>query len=112
MVTAVTQLLPSIWLASWLSTENDDEKQALPSYPTIFGVLIGVYMLLTVLRSFTICQVMSTSATNLHDLITRSVLRATVLFFEQNPAARILSRFSKDLVIFDIVVPSITAVAA
>ena len=35
-----------------------------------------------------------------------------MLFFEQNPIGRILSRFSRDVVIFDIVVPSIAAIAA
>ena len=46
----------------------------------------------------------------MHDAITKRVLRANILFFEHNPIGRIVARFSKDLVVFDLVVPIISII--
>ena len=46
----------------------------------------------------------------MHDAITKRVLRANILFFDQNPIGRIVARLSKDLVVFDLVVPIISII--
>jgi ABC-type multidrug transport system fused ATPase/permease subunit len=41
------------------------------------------------------------SSTNLLKKMTEKVIRAKILFFDSNPIGRILTRFSKDMVILD-----------
>ena len=74
-------------------------------YPTVFAALIGIYIVTTFLRSIVIYQIVLKSATKLHDTITQRVLRANILFFDSNPIGRIVTRFSKDLITFDLIVP-------
>ena len=42
--------------------------------------------------------------------ISVSELEANIVFFDRNPIGRILSRFSKDLLVFDLVVPIISII--
>ena len=37
--------------------------------------------------------------------MTEKVLRAKILFFDSNPIGRIITRFSKDIAVFDMVIP-------
>ena len=71
----------------------------------IFGILIVCFIVFTMIRSLTIFRIILKSSTNIHNAITERVLRAKILFFDSNPIGRIVTRFSKDLVIFDLVVP-------
>ena len=41
----------------------------------------------------------------MHQAMTKSVLRSTILFFDSNPIGRIVTRFSKDMIVFDLVLP-------
>jgi hypothetical protein len=41
----------------------------------------------------------------MHKAMTNRILRATLLFFDSTPIGRIVTRFSKDVGIFDAVVP-------
>lgn len=45
------------------------------------------------------------SITNLLKRVTENVLRAKIVFFDANPVGRILTRFSKDVVMFDMMFP-------
>ena len=47
------------------------------------------------------------ATTNMHYQMTRTVIRAKILFFDSNPSGRIISRFSKDLGILDYLIPMI-----
>ena len=109
LLTALTQLLPSIWLAKWLSEEENEESEDMIN-PAIFGSLIAVFLLFSLMRSLTIFQIILKGATNLHDAVTKSVLRANILFFDENPIGRIMTRFSRDLMVFDLVVPIISII--
>jgi len=62
-------------------------------------------------RSLIIFKLILTSATNLHNTMTEHVLRANILFFDSNPIGRIITRFSKDLIMFDLVVPVLLMIA-
>ena len=79
-------------------------------YPVVFGALIGGFVILTMLRSVAIFQVILKSSTNLHDAITKRVLRANIIFFDSNPIGRIITRFSKDLIVFDLIIPILTII--
>lgn len=44
----------------------------------------------------------------MHNKMTDVVLRARIIFFDSNPIGRIVTRFSKDLIMLDLVLPPIT----
>ena len=44
--------------------------------------------------------------TNMYHKMCEKVLRANILFFDSNPIGRILTRFSKDMAVLDLIVPS------
>ena len=79
-------------------------------YPTVFAILIGIFIILTMLRSLSLFKIILTSSTNLHDAIVRRVLRANIVFFDSNPIGRIVTRFSKDLIVFDLLAPIISII--
>ena len=108
LITAITQLLPSLWLIWWLDNNALDQQDKV--YPIVFIILIVIFLIFTILRSLALFKVLLKSATNMHDAVTHSVLRANITFFDQNPIGRILSRFSKDLLVFDLVVPIISII--
>lgn len=68
-------------------------------------ILFGVVSYLT--RSFSFYYVCLRIATNLHDMIFRSVSRAKMIFFNANPSGRILNRFAKDMYRVDTLLPII-----
>lgn len=69
----------------------------------LFLILFGVLSFLT--RSFSFYYLCLRIATNLHDMIFRSVSRAKMVFFNANPSGRILNRFAKDLYRVDSLLP-------
>ena len=44
----------------------------------------------------------------MHLAMTKKLVRAKVVFFDSNPIGRILTRFSKDMAVLDLIVPSIS----
>jgi len=107
-LTAVAQLMPSFWLTEWLKQDLEGQQDSI--YPIVFSVLVAVFIVLTMIRSIVIFHLILSSATNLHNEMTRKVLRANILFFDSNPIGRIVTRFSKDLIVFDLVVPIIAII--
>ena len=67
-------------------------------------------MILTMIRSLSLFKIILTSSTNLHDAIVQRVLRANIIFFDSNPIGRIVTRFSKDLITFDLMAPIISII--
>ncbi len=43
--------------------------------------------------------------TNLHNVVSERVIRAKILFFDSNPIGRIVTRFSKDIMVLDFILP-------
>ena len=43
----------------------------------------------------------------MHFQMTEKILRANILFFDSNPIGRIVTRFSKDIMVLDMVMPVI-----
>ena len=100
--------MPSLWLTRWL--DGDLEEQQKSIYPIVFGALIGGFVIITVIRSVALFKIILKSSTNLHDAITKRVLRANIIFFDSNPIGRIVTRFSKDLIVFDLMVPILSII--
>lgn len=47
----------------------------------------------------------------MHDRMVQKVIRSKIVFFDSNPIGRIFTRFSKDVTILDLVLPSISILA-
>lgn len=59
-------------------------------------------------RETTIFSILLSTTTKMHHSMSEKILRANILFFDSNPIGRILTRFSKDMAVMDLVVPSIS----
>ena len=68
-------------------------------------VLIGVSISTAFLREMTIFNILIRSSSNIHKEMSYKIVRAKVVFFDSNPIGRILTRFSKDMAVLDLIVP-------
>lgn len=62
----------------------------------MYGMLTGLVIVISILRSGMFFEAAARAATRIHNLVAARVLRAPLSFFHTNPAGRILNRFSKD----------------
>jgi len=70
-------------------------------------MLICGSFVLAVLRELTIFNIIIRSTSNIHHAMSKRIVRAQVVFFDSNPIGRILTRFSKDMVVLDLIVPTV-----
>ena len=73
------------------------DQQRAPSTLAIYGVLVFGSLFVSTLGAFSIFYATLRSSEKLHNRMTSAVVKAPVLFFDTNPAGRILNRFSKDI---------------
>ena len=78
-------------------TEMPFEQQKNYFTLLVYGAIVTVSLILTTLSSFFFYLTALKSSENLHDELTKAVIKAPVLFFDTNPVGRILNRFSKDI---------------
>ncbi|KAL5236135.1 hypothetical protein ACI65C_003545 [Semiaphis heraclei] len=71
----------------------------------VFAVITTSIIISTLIRSAFFVSVCTTSSTNLHNRMLRSIIRTTMHFFNKNPSGRILNRFSKDIGSIDEMLP-------
>ena len=71
----------------------------------VCGSIVMVSFLLTTISSFCFYLATLKASENLHDEMTKAVIKAPVLFFDINPVGRILNRFSKDIGNMDDLLP-------
>ena len=69
-------------------------------------MLIGISFCVALMREFTIFNIVIRSSSNMHQAMSKTMVRAKILFYDSNPIGRILTRFSKDMTVLDLVVPS------
>ncbi|XP_032233126.2 ATP-binding cassette sub-family C member 4 [Nematostella vectensis] len=98
-------ILPDVWLL--LMTQMPSEQRKLPLNFYIYGGLVGVALLLSVIRASLFFSSVLNSSQRLHNEMVESVLKAPVLFFDTNPAGRIMNRFSKDIGCMDELLPDV-----
>ena len=77
------------------------------SYTTllVYGSVVTGSLLFTLISSFCFYLAALKASENLHDQMTKAVMKAPVLFFDTNPVGRILNRFSKDIGCMDDILP-------
>lgn len=73
----------------------------------IYGSLASAAFLFPIIRAYTFFQISIRTSEKLHDKMVNSVLQAPVLFFDTNPAGRILNRFSEDMGSLDELLPKV-----
>ena len=71
----------------------------------VYGSIVTGSLLLTLISSFCFYLAALKASENLHDHMTKAVMKAPVLFFDTNPVGRILNRFSKDVGCMDDILP-------
>uniref|UniRef100_A0A5G2R7R0 Uncharacterized protein n=1 Tax=Sus scrofa TaxID=9823 RepID=A0A5G2R7R0_PIG len=76
-------------------------------YLTAYSVLTAGTVLFGITRSLLMFYILVNSSQTFHNKMLESILRAPVLFFNRNPAGRILNRFSKDTGHMDDLLPQI-----
>ncbi|XP_020606653.1 multidrug resistance-associated protein 4-like, partial [Orbicella faveolata] len=97
-------LIAPFW---WLSrmTEMPFGQQKSHTTLLVYGSIVTGSLLLTLISSFCFYLAALKASENLHDQMTKAVMKAPVLFFDTNPAGRILNRFSKDVGCMDDILP-------
>ena len=68
-------------------------------------ILIAISFFIAIAREFTIFNILIRSTTNIHKEMAQKIVRAKVVFFDSNPIGRILTRFSKDMAVLDLIMP-------
>ncbi|CAG0881128.1 unnamed protein product [Darwinula stevensoni] len=71
----------------------------------IYVAIVVALFLLSIFRTVLFFHICMNSSINLHSRMFKSVLRAPVTFFDNNPVGRILNRFSKDVGASDDMLP-------
>lgn len=67
-------------------------------------------MLSSHLKCWAQVKLIVTANTNMHNIMTERILRAPILFYDSNPIGRITTRFSKDMMMIDVLIPNFSNV--
>ncbi|XP_033642849.1 multidrug resistance-associated protein 4-like [Asterias rubens] len=124
--TQVAYIFTDLWLAYWTEEEEkkqfmnltdmpiqeltdhdeDDFRSSLLNFSLtfttiesayIYGGLVIILFLMAICRSILSFKIMIKSSRNLHDRMFRTIIKSPTIFFDTNPAGRILNRFTKDI---------------
>jgi ATP-binding cassette, subfamily C (CFTR/MRP), member 4 len=72
----------------------------------MFVGAVALFIFVCLLRSAITFWIFAVCVTNLHNIVSERVIRAKILFFDSNPIGRIVTRFSKDILVLDFIVPA------
>lgn len=71
----------------------------------MYSFSIILVLVLTLARSYSFFKLCLRASITLHDKLFRGIIRATMVFFNNNPSGRILNRFSADIGCIDSLLP-------
>ena len=69
------------------------------------GYLVIGIIVIMILRAMAVFAIILKSSTGMHKSMTMAVLRADIKFFDSNPIGRVITRFAKDVTVFDLIMP-------
>ncbi|KAN0024954.1 hypothetical protein ACTFIV_009363 [Dictyostelium citrinum] len=92
--------ISDFWLAIW--TERSIEGKSDSFYIGYYLLLIGIFIILLMIRTYSLSRITFSIGKNLHSALLKSVTYASCRFFDTNPSGRILNRFSKDISDIDV----------
>ena len=104
-IVSVCLLAPNWWLAKMVEMSREDQKA--PVTQLIHGCLVLASIFFMAVSSLFFYYILLKASENLHNKMAIATIKAPVLFFETNPAGRILNRFAKDIGSMDDVLPPI-----
>lgn len=81
------------------------EDQKAPITQVIHASVVAVAIVAMAISSFLFYHLLLKAAEKLHNKMSTTIIKAPVLFFDTNPAGRLLNRFSKDVGSMDDVLP-------
>ena len=105
----VVMVSPNVWLSymTKMTAKNQQHETTLG----IYASLVSAAFVLAIIRAYVFFYVSLRAAENLHNKMVACVLQAQLLFFDINPAGRILNRFSKDIGAIDELLPKMFLLA-
>ena len=95
---------PDVWLSWFTTIQPASEQQSLSALSTYAALVFGASAM-AMIRAVIFFSVSLRSSQNLHSRLVTCLLKAQVLFFDTNPAGRILNRCSKDIGCMDELLP-------
>ena len=96
-------LAPDVWLSFLLKKRPTAQRNK--TNLIVYGCLVGAAIIFAIIRAYAFLLVCVRCSGRLHDKMVVALLQAPVLFFDSNPAGRILNRFSKDVGCMDELLP-------
>lgn len=87
-------------------SEQDAVESKRQTFLMIYTCIMVFGTVFYVGRSFSFFRMCLRISINLHDMIFRSVTRAKMCFFNNNPSGRILNRFAGDINVIDSLLPN------
>ena len=78
---------------------RDQQKE--PKTLQIYAALVVIALIVVTLAAYWFFYVTLEAAKTLHERMTEAIIKAPALFFDVNPAGRILNRFSRDIGLMD-----------
>ena len=95
---------PDVWLSWFTTIQPASEQQSFSALSTYAALVFGAFAM-AMIRAVIFFSVSLRSSQNLHSRLVTCLLKAPVLFFDTNPAGRILNRCSKDIGCMDELLP-------
>ena len=105
-ITAACQIGITLWLKYWVLQSAEEQQESF--YPLILMGLIIIFSASCLIRDSAIFGIFLTVTSNMYHTMSEKVLRSNILFFDSNPIGRILTRFSKDMAVMDLIAPSLS----
>ena len=96
-------LLADLSLTWWVEEKNDPSV----NYMLVAGALVAGSSVVVLARSVVCVLISSRSAKYVHNSTLKALLRAPLLYFQQNPIGRLLNRFSSDISRVDLILPHV-----
>jgi ABC-type multidrug transport system fused ATPase/permease subunit len=100
IIVALLQLACSYVLSTWAKQDLVEQQRKL--YPNLLISATVAYFVLSFARAIMGVMIINVSSKNMYRKMTESVLRARILFFDSNPLGRIVTRFTKDIAVIDL----------
>ncbi|MGH0121463.1 UNVERIFIED_CONTAM: hypothetical protein FKN15_009116 [Acipenser sinensis] len=74
-------------------------------YQLVYGMIVVVMFLLSVIKGYAFTKVTLRASSNLHNRMFHGILRSPMSFFDTTPTGRMINRFSKDMDEIDVGLP-------
>ncbi|XP_031550884.1 multidrug resistance-associated protein 4-like [Actinia tenebrosa] len=103
IIAQASSVVPTWWMSRIVHMTLQDQRGSFSL--GVFGGLVGASFILFLVKDLAFVSAILRSTRKLHDKMTLAVIKSPVLFFDTNPAGRIMNRFSKDIGAMDDLLP-------